>query len=908
MLTAEQYEKIKTQLDTPGAIKDEAYRSAALRAKEEFENQQLDGWAKAGGTKADSAPAAPGELGVKGIIGGEAPVYDTQFGPPPPPEPGDELVSQLDPRYDLVPQVLSMAPATTDPDGDAAAAEKWQAGDPQGEMTIVYEPPLAIVKKQLIENPEFLRILRSDDPPPLEEITGLTADSPLYQDAANYMWRQTAAAAAQNGKNVYRYAKAPWFHDEQSKGALDTLGLKLGGAVAGPMTQAKNAFVLGVDDTATFGAGRALQETMQPERRVNSPGTDVMGRNEAVKQDTSELNAETIEEHPLAHAAGQTLGALSPWGAVERLYQGVMRGGRALATKLGASKVPAAAGFAGRGAGNVAANTGATAGQEAIDLGATAIQEAEPPSAEQAAAAGQRVLDSLSPGGVALAAGGEALGAAAHGGANIVRDSERYGWRLRAAEPHLNLGPSTVITGPRLGPELQDVTRRAAREGKQPGDYIAQDIAPAIQREARKGVDAAETRAGAEARNYHQTPEGQAELPSSRLQEASLEKLRDHHQPRQDGALDPVDSKFGEYQRVFNKTVGDVSAAPIDGAVRLSPAEAEQFLSSRWRYKLLKDDIEKANANAGAPRDPIDRDAYLRTIKDSRTRQAVEDEIEASIEDIVGDTGSAAKRAAAEQQVLQELVDEASFVEANGSLAQYLEQRGVEGVYVKPSGLDARRADTRLRGLGDEDLRKAAELDRQMRPKDGERGGWSAMRERHAADIAEAKDIQQSVAPGGKAFEPIARTARSTPGEKELVDRVEALASRAGPGTRQKYDRLRTMQDANEIALRSRFRGGQGEAKSYASGQSKMDALQLRAFPVLRALEGPLGPVGGPGMGALGRAPLIGSREEAFELDDSARGRYERARAARLAEIAAAKESRSKERERKRTETIRRRP
>lgn len=891
----------------------------------ELGDEHLGGWGKAAPHPLDSQPTAPGELGAKGVIGRGGKLYGAGGvevpNEPPPGDPVGELAGKLDPRFDLIPQALALFPATTHPQGDAAAEQEAKSGQ-AGDVTFAYEPPISLVQKQLIENPALARALRPNQPPSLEEIGSLEASSPLYQDAANYMWRQTATAAEKSGRKVYRYSQTPWLWGDEGKGIVDQLRLKLGGAGA-PLVEASKAFVLGVDDTAALGAGRAAAETLQPEMNVKVPGVDRMGVNEDVPQSTKQTNDFTIEEHPIAYGAGQLRGLLTPLGAAERIFQGVREGGGFVAnaiakTRLGglagktATAVPGAR-VAGRVAGDAAAG-GVSAGleelgQQGVDIGAEAAQTGQAPSAERIGQAGQSALDTATSG-AQFGAAGSLLAQGAHAGAEAIRDADRFQGKVRRTEPNLDWSPSAVLTGPRLSGETKGLVKRANREGVQAGDLIAEEIAPAIRDKAAENTSRATGRARAERSNYYQTDEGAARAPLSHLQERSLEKLRNHHQPEPGGALRAIDDKGRPAQKVFNNLVQDVSTSPVEGAVKLSPEEAEQFLGARWRHKLLKDDIEAAGErSASAPQAEIQRDAYLRSIKDSRAREAADEEIEASIEDIVGDrTPTPAARAKAEQQVLRERVEEEAFVEANGPIGDYLRQRGIDAVYVAPRAYDARRTDTLVEGLGDKDLTEAAKLDRQKRPLGGKKGGYGELLKKGESEVSKAETIEKRVAPGGDAFRPVASLGQSRAAEKQLLDDTRALADQAG--VREQLDRLRGLQDTQEMRNRAWFRGRAGQNRELFNAQNQIDSGMLRAFPVLKALEGPLGPltpsagvgsnllnVGG---GRAGKAALMGQGDKAPPGDEAARSRYAEARDRRLRELAGQRDEEKEKRERRR--------
>lgn len=890
---AEDIAELRALKDSPKLSPEK--KTLVLEKLAALEDQNLEGWARAGGTKADSAPVVPGELGLKGIIGQEGP-----GGADPAQAEAERVAGMLDPRFSLVPQVLALQPATNDPAGDQAARAKFEAG--QRDPIVVYEPPVDVVRKHLLENPAMLRALRPDDPPTLDEIASLDHGSELYQTASDYMFRKADEAATAGGRKIVRYSKTPWL-------TLDPKELQLKVQAAAPeLANRAQAFILGVDDMAAVGVGRAASEIGGQTTTLTQPR---LGVNETAEHPTAEVNAWTEEEYPLEYGAGQVVGMLSPRSVFNKLWDGVRSGGGWLAqaaakTRLGglAASAPAplkaVAGIAGDAAtGAVAAGAGQVA-QEGVDA---AARGALPDFNE----AGERIVGTAKTGGY-LSAGGSLAGRLAHLGADHIRDTDRFDGLVRRTEPNLDWSPSTAITGPRLSPETRQVVKTAREGNYVPSDVLAEELSGPLQRAAAENSKVARGRATSARRNVYPTPEGAAPLPMTHLQSASLERMRDHHQPQPNGGLHPVDDKFRPAAKVFNSLIEDVSTAPIEGASKLTPDEAGTFLNARARYKLLKNDIEAANARAAGagPRPPINREDYLRTIKDSRARAAADEEIEASIEDIVGDvTPTPARRAKVEQQVLQELVDEASFVEAHGSLGDYLRQRGIEAVYVKPRAYDARRSDRLTEGLGDAELVEAAKLDRQRRTLGGQKGGYDQLIKKGEEDVAKAETVEKRVAPGGDAFRPVARLATATPGEKQLLDNVRALADQAG--VREQLDRYRGLQDTINVHNRARFRGPNNERLGYFNAQNQTDVGMLRAFPLLKALEGPLGPLRG---GNPGKAALLGGGEtdaQQRSAESSARSRYEAARERRLKEIEQEKAAEERERERRKTETIRRR-
>lgn len=266
------------------------------------------------------------------------------------------LVTKLDPNLPVMAQALATQPATTHPGGDDEAEREW-LNNPQGKngTTIVYEMPLSVAKKDLLENPDKLAALGySRIPPTPEDIQGMDASSSIYHAYNDQKWRDTADAAAKAGKVAYRYSKAPWL---QNGSPLSSLALKLKASVDPAMEQAA-AFVMGVDDTAAFGVGRKGLETaasmdrsvaglappappsdtepvvdpttgMEMGQAPKAAETDsvggVMGTFRAGNGDPKQLTQMLEEEHPKTYTAGQIAGIAPDLaaGAVKGVGKGV---------------------------------------------------------------------------------------------------------------------------------------------------------------------------------------------------------------------------------------------------------------------------------------------------------------------------------------------------------------------------------------------------------------------------------------------------------------------------------------------------------------------------------------------------------------------------------------------------------
>lgn len=860
-------------------------------------------------------PATPGledELGgIKAVYGndwtpygpGGQPISQTQTD-----EQRDEAALQaeaervagmLDPRFSLVPQMLALQPATNDQQGDEAAKAKFEAG--QRGVIPIYEPPVDAVRQHLFANPALLRVISPDHVPTSQEIAELTPDSSLYQDAANYMYKQAEEAATAKGIRIARYKDTPWL-------TLDPKELKAKFDAADPeLANQAQAFILGVDDMAAAGAGRAVQEFAEPTSRLTQPR---LGVNESVPHPSSEVNAWTEEEYPLSYGAGQVVGLLNPRGVFSRLWSGLEQGAGWLAqaaakTRLGGAAAQAAApavkGIAGT-VGNAATGAAAAGGGQLVQESVDALGRGE----GLAPGAGDRALEAAETGGVLSALGG-GVRRLSGAGADVIRDSPRFtgprgpgAVRRTEANMEYRLGRE-----PRLSNETKALVKESNAGGYLPGDVLAEEIAGPVAKAAKQNERVSADRAGAVRSAYQRSTEGGEMVPVQQVQETALEKVRSHYQPQPGGGLRSVNDRPPPAQKVFNTLVDDVSTTPVKGASKLDPDEAENFLGTRARYKILQRDIEASREASKAPREPIQRDEFLQTI-DARKRAAVEEELDAAIDDVVGDvTPTPARRAKVEQEVLREFVDEASFREANGTLGDYLRQRGIDAVYVSPRKLDARRTDTLIELLAkDDDLSKAATRDRGQFKAGGKKGGYNEMLDAQASEAARHEQIAKDVAPGGNAFQPIAGLYQANPGEKQLVDKVKALADQSG--VRPQLDRFRGLQETLAIQNRASFRGPQGQTR-YAP-TNFADAAYLRgAFPALKALEGPLGPLRGS---TAGRPALMGGGEtEAAQAraESGARGRYEAARDRRLKEIADAKAREDQERNRRQNETIRRR-
>jgi hypothetical protein len=550
------------------------------------------------------------------------------------------IVDQLDPSMPLLPQALAAQPASTNPDGDEAAQKEWMR-NPEGSAkgtVFVYEPPIALARREMMENPEVHKALFPDPDfqPTPEDIAKLDEKSITYQAYADKKWRDTAEAAASSGKTAYRYSKSPWLQSGGAMSAIDTLGMKLKGSVA-PAFDTVSAFVMGVDDTATFGGIRKASEVMgtsdveSPEERekylqdmealglpvdrnappLGKPRDEIVGGPTEGAKSLAESNDAVRDAHPYATAAGQVtgivpsatslvgLGALKPWSASNALYDVVASGGKSLAGKVGVG-TGIGARLATSGAAAVAGGAAVQGGQEAVDAAASMAQTGGPGTSLEEA--GERVRDAgLNPLNVGLGVGGEALGSLAAKGSDWFRNGSRY----KGAPGRFEQTGGTFELG--KGPVPPKESAKAIEGAKKldvdPVDVMAREVAPKIAEGQKRAVEEVTKRVGEENAAYHATNEGQMLLPVTNTQQTALKILREHHAPAggDTGKLKPIANPAAarKVQRVFNSEIQSVSTKPKEGAIEMTVDEAEAFLDPQWKRKLLPSKKPPAEPTGG---------------------------------------------------------------------------------------------------------------------------------------------------------------------------------------------------------------------------------------------------------------------------------------------------------------------
>lgn len=528
-----------------------------------------------------------------------------------PPSPDEakaaELAPVLDPSLSLPAQVLSTQPATTNPKGDEAAQSDWvvKGTDAAKKATMVYEPPLATAKKDLLSNPQLVAALFPDEQIPPEFIQNMDVNSDIYKAYADKKWDDVRWAAADSGTTAYRYSKAPWLHGAAAGlSPLGTLATKARGAID-PLVEGASSFLLGMDDTAAFGAGRRAGEALDradPGDRPSTAAADtVRGASatggvsgEAIAgADPEAVNEMLIEQSPGLHTAGQVAGMFTPTGVLGLLGRGgslLTHGAGALAAKAGGGVIAqGAAKLAGAGVAAAAGGTAMQAGREGVEAAANLGKTGEA-GTTLGEAANRSVAAGLDPANLGLGVGGELAGMAAGGIARGIARSPRYHGNVERVE---QLGGKIKLG---QGPVGTDAAEAAIKEGKtrdiSPQDVIAERIAPKIaeaENAAAQGNFQGALKAKEEAKKGHgelkqqffSSREGQAALAPVQTLETNLKHLRSKMTTGPDGQLRPVGNAEGvaTARGEFSGDIAKVSLKPEPGAIELSPEEAEAFLS-----------------------------------------------------------------------------------------------------------------------------------------------------------------------------------------------------------------------------------------------------------------------------------------------------------------------------------------
>lgn len=553
-------------------------------------------------------------------VGGASPRPPAPARATQPPDPdqakADELAPLLSPAMPIAPQVLATQPATTHPGGDEAAQADWvvKGTDSAKGATVVYEPPLAKARKELLENPQLLAALYPDEPITREEIAAMDESSDIYKTYADHKWNEVRWAAADSGATAYRHAKMPWLQGGAAGlSPLHTIVTKVRGSID-PAIEGANAFIMGMDDTATFGAakkaGEAIDRNVGAGPSPETPVADAIRGASATGGVSGEANAgaspEAVnemlaEENPKLHTAGQIAGMFTPGGVMGLLGKAgakVVAGAGRAAEALGAgTKLAGAAKLGGAGAAAAGGGAAASAGRDIVEAGANLAQTGETGTTpgEVAGRAAEAALDPMN---LALGVGGEAAGMAARAGAKAIADSPRYGGNIDRIK---QLGGKFVFGKGPMGTKETDAAIAAGKARDiTPVAVMAEELAPKIA--AAENELAAGNLVGAKAKKdalkqehakfkegYFKSKEGEQALPPVATMETNLKHLRSKMTPEPGGGLRPVGNAEGvaTARAEFSGDVAKVSLEPAKGAIELTPDEAEMFLSPALTHDLV---------------------------------------------------------------------------------------------------------------------------------------------------------------------------------------------------------------------------------------------------------------------------------------------------------------------------------
>ncbi len=574
MLTYEQYQQKKALLGSGGNFSPEAVAKVQA-ALDEYDNHFL-----AAGAAADEKPLAPGEPDRLLSVGPQgAPVPTTNEGL------AQQLLQKLDPSKPLAPQVLAISPATTHPKGDEAAKNEWVRGElsnPKGTV-IAYDAPVAIARKDLLENPALFRLIGYDAPLTPDKVMSIQQGDSVHQAYNDYKWREAANAATAAGKTAYRYSKAPYLPDGKGAGLLDTLSTKIK-AAAQPYGQGVTAFMLGVDKGADFGIGRGAYEAVNP--TVNEPhfGQDQTG---GMPQGLDARTHDSIlqEEHPKLYLGGEALGALAPWSLANRLFGWALGGAGRAAAALGGGEL--AQGLAQGGATIAGSALGGAAVQganEAVKAGSSLQQTGSAGTTLPEAAS--RVVDAGEVGGLF-----GTLGAAAQGVGSWVRTGSRYGGLPETVEK-LNGGKVYPVIGHATPPVVSEAEQaaRARSIPVKPVDILAERAQGPLTEAAKTHVENVNREVGEATSTVKASPEGKELLPLQKTAETALSQLRERTASIDGEAPTPVGIPNADdpIHGIFNANIEGVSVSPRKGWLPMKVSEAESFFNPVWRKRALR--------------------------------------------------------------------------------------------------------------------------------------------------------------------------------------------------------------------------------------------------------------------------------------------------------------------------------
>lgn len=513
-----------------------------------------------------------------------------------------QIASRLSPDFEPTVQALATMPATNRADGDQGAARDWVRSPESAKGTVFYyEPTLSSVQKRLYEDEGFRNALFPNVPLKPEEIAALTKDSSEVQAAQDKMWQETADAASAAGKTAYRYSKAPWLHGGGAMSGIKTLGMKALSSVPVAL-EGITSFVGGVDSIGSFGIGKAMSDADPTAQGGGTPGpvgravgdpnaSEGAGGNEFVGLGPGGLE-QAAERNPKLNVAGGVVGALHPKTMGARLF-GILG-------KAGQSAIGPGAGLAARTATAAATGTvGMAADQvarEGVNAASNLAQTGQTGSTlgESASRVGGAALNPLAP---LAGAGGEIVGTALQAAGKAV--AGRYSGNIERLE---GMGGSVKpLSGPAGNAGAESAIARGKKLDASPVDPIAMETAPAINANVKETRQALNREIGATKEAFYPTREGQILVPAKNMQQEALAQLDEMHSETR-GALRPVGAykdAAREVKDLFNKNIETVSLKPVEGAIEMTPEQAQSYLAPVFKSKLLPKSPKKPPPEGG---------------------------------------------------------------------------------------------------------------------------------------------------------------------------------------------------------------------------------------------------------------------------------------------------------------------
>lgn len=488
----------------------------------------------------------------------------------------------LDPNLPMMPQVHATMPTAA---GIGGADPKSEFSARSGDVVVFYEPPADWVRQQLM-NGDALAAMGFKAQLTPEEVATAAPGNPYYDAVVNEQYRRAAGEAEKAGVPSYRYKDNDWLQGNSGLEMLQNFGRKLGASMK-PASDSMKSFVLGVDDTMLFGAlqsgGLAMQQSFADS--AASVGLKAEGAKELkASQDKA------IAENPTANTLGQVAGAVSPWGLTNRLANYVTQGIRTALPSAAGIPLAAAAG----------ATTGATYGgaQLATDTlsSSTAAGQFTPPTPQQVEGAAMEA-----PIGAGLGAAGEGVGQLAGAWANRLRRGRLPGVQQGALGDLEQAGDLNISTlkGVQPTPQAADIVEEGFRTRSNPIDVSSERLAPKLLETAQAEKEALKAETKGFIQKFTETPEGRTKLPGQNYTASVMKQLERHSTSTADGGYRPNDSAGEELVAHFNKRIVDgVSTKPKEGAIELTPEQAEAWLAPTWQKRALPEKLPKSKAEA----------------------------------------------------------------------------------------------------------------------------------------------------------------------------------------------------------------------------------------------------------------------------------------------------------------------